>query len=314
MKRFLQQNSPLVILAVLCIFFAVASESFRDVNNLQQVALRTCVIAIMAVGQVLVILTAGIDLSVGSVVALSGVVAAITMKDLGAPVPVGVVAGTATGLVCGTINGTLSAKLRIPPFIVTLGMMMAARGLALIIADAQPIFGLPENFMYLGGGKGWWIPVLIMIAIVAVMTVLLSLTRFGRSLYAIGGNLGAARLSGIPTDRMRIAAFALCGLLAGFAGVMHASYIRLGSPTEAVAYELDAIAACVIGGTSLMGGQGTAVGAMGGALIMMVLVNICNLNDISVYWQQVFVGSLIVILVGYDNWRKYRAGLLKDDA
>jgi len=313
MKQFLAKHSPLVIFTILCAVLAIVSEDFRGVGNLQQVALRTCVICLIALGQLLVILTAGIDLSVGSVAALAGVVGAKTIKELGMPVPVGILAGCATGLACGLINGTLTTKGRIPPFIVTLGMMMAARGLALVVADSVPVFGLPPEFAFLGGREGWWIPVIITLTLVAAFTLLLAYTRFGRALYATGGNASSARLSGIPTDRVRILAFALCGLLAGFGGMMHASYTGIGSPNECEGYELDAIAACVIGGTSLMGGEGGAPGALAGALIMNVLVNFCNLNDIDVNWQRVLVGVLIVALVFYDNFRKRRAGLLKEE-
>ncbi len=312
MRHFLAKHSPLVVLTILCTVLALVSEDFRGVGNLQQVALRTCVVCVLALGQLLVILTAGIDLSVGSVAALAGVVGAKAMTAWELPVWVGILAGCLVGLACGLANGLLVAKGRIPAFIVTLGMMMAARGLALIVADSVPIFGLPDAFAFLGGRNGWWIPVAIMLSLVAVFTALLVYTRFGRALYAIGGNLTSARLSGIPTDRDRILAFALCGLLAGFAGMMLASYISIGSPNECEGCELEAIAACVIGGTSLMGGEGGAPGALAGALIMNVLVNFCNLNDIDVNWQRVLVGALIVALVFYDNYRKRRAGLLKE--
>ncbi|GMW02995.1 MAG: hypothetical protein AMXMBFR84_41310 [Candidatus Hydrogenedentota bacterium] len=311
MKRFLAKHSPLVLLAVLCIVLGFVSENFRTPHNLQLVSLRTCVVAIIAAGQLLVILTAGIDLSVGSVAALANVVAALSMKEAGVPVEIAVILGSAVGMICGTVNGVLITLGRIPPFIVTLGMMMVARGLAMLITDATPIYTLPDRFDYLGGTRGWWIPVIIACAIIAIITVMLSLTRFGRSLYAIGGNLSAARLSGISVDALRVAAYALCGLSAGFAGVMLSSQVGMGDPNAGQGYELDSIAACVIGGTSLMGGEGTAVGALAGALIMNVLVNFCNLNNINVYWQQVLVGSLIVALVFYDNYRKHKAGLVQ---
>lgn len=310
-KRLLAKHSPLILLAFLCVVLAVVSEDFRKPDNLQQVALRTAVIAIIATGQLLVILTAGIDLSVGSVAALSGVVGALAMKA-GVPVIVAIVIGTLVGGLCGLINGSLVTLLRIPPFIVTLGMMMAARGIALIIANSQPVFGLPPAFDYLGGGEGWWIPVSIMVAVVAAASVVLSYTRFGRGLYAVGGNLQAARLSGLNVTLLRSGAFTLCGLSAGFGGMMLASYTGVASPLDAEMYELDAIAACVIGGASLMGGEGGAPGVLAGALIMKVLVNFCNLHDIDPHWQRVLVGALIIVLVGYDTLRKRRAGLLKD--
>ena len=311
MKRFVAKHSPLFILAALCILLGIISPGFREIGNLQRVAYRTSVIGLIAVGELLVILTAGIDLSVGSVAAVAGVVACVTMKDYGFPVPLGIIAGIAAGLFCGSLNGVLSAKGRIPPFIVTLGMMMAARGVTLILSRAQTISGLPASFGWLAG-KVWWIPVGITLSMAVLFAVILNATRFGRALYAIGGNLQAARLSGINVDRMRIYAFALSGTLAGFAGVMLASRVSVATPNAAEMYELDAIAACVIGGASLMGGEGGAVAAIAGALIMMVLRNFCNLEDINVYWQQVFVGALIIALVFYDNLRKRKAGLLSN--
>lgn len=317
LKRSIARHSPLVILATLSVVLAVLSPEFRTANNLQQVALRTCVVAIMAIGQMLVILTAGIDLSVGSVAALSGVVAGLIMTKSGLPVFVGVLGGLGTGLACGAVNGVLITKGRIPPFIVTLGMMMSARGVALLASGAEPIYGLPRAFKYLGGSQRWgdmntwWIPVSIALSLVAVFAVVLNYTRFGRALYAIGGNLTAARLSGLPVDGVRAVAYMLSGGLAGFAGLLLAARTSIAAPSAAETYELDSIAACVIGGASLMGGEGGVVGALAGALIMQVLVNFCNLNGISQHWQVVLVGSLVVILVYYDNARKRRAGILK---
>ena len=312
MRRFIARNSPLFILAGLCLVLAVISPNFRSANNLQNVAYRVCVVGIIATGQTLVILTAGIDLSVGSVAALSGVVAALLMTKGHVPIVPAVIAGSATGLCCGVINGVATAKGKLPPFIVTLGMMMAARGTALLITGAQPVFGLPTAFKYLGGTKGWYIPVSITLAITAAFAVVLAFGRFGRALYATGGNLQGARLSGIPVDRVRIGAFAWCGLLTGFAGVMLASKTSIGDPLAGEGMELEAIAACVIGGASLMGGEGGCVGSLAGALIMIVLVNFCNLQELDPHWQKVLVGPLIVGLAFYDNLRKRKAGLIRD--
>ncbi|HNR33567.1 MAG TPA: ABC transporter permease [Candidatus Hydrogenedentes bacterium] len=312
MRQILARHSPLVILAGLCIVVAVLSPEFRTADNLKSVAYRTAVVGIIATGQILVILTAGIDLSVGSVAALSGVVACTLMKNYALPVPLVIGSGLLTGLACGLLNGFFAAKGRIPPFIVTLGMMMAARGGALLLSGGRQISAISDTFAIIGGMRGWWIPVGITLTIAAVFSVVLTFTRFGRALYAIGGNLNAARLSGIPVDRMRIGAFVLCGMLTGFAGVMLASRTGVASPNAADGGELDAIAACVIGGGSLMGGEGGCVGTLAGALIMNVLVNFCNLKNINPAWQKVLVGALIVILVYYDNLRKRRAGLLKE--
>lgn len=312
MRRFIARYSPLFILAALCLVLAAASEDFRRPGNLQNVAYRTCVVGIVATGQTLVILTAGIDLAVGSVAALSGVGACLLMKNFGLAVPLALVAGTLVGLVCGLVSGVLWTKAKLPPFIATLGMMMVARGVVLLISGAEPIFGLPESFRYLGGVRGWWIPVGITAFITMLFAVVLTFSRFGRALYATGGNATGARLSGIPTDRVRIAAFTICGVLTGFAGVMLASKVGIGDPSAGEGMELDAIAACVIGGASLMGGEGGCVGSLAGALIMNVLVNFCNLKGFDPHWQKVLVGSLIIVLVYYDNLRKRRAGLIRD--
>lgn len=311
MKQLLVRHSPLVILAALCLVLMFWSENFRSADNMQSLARRTCVVGIIAGGQVLVILTGGIDLSVGSVAALSGVVAGLLMKDAGLPVPVAVLIGTAAGALCGLINGALVTKGRIPPFIVTLGMMMAARGAALLLSGAKPIFGLPEGLKPLGGTREWWIPVAVTLAIILAIAVVLTFTRYGRAVYAVGGNLQGARLSGIPVDRVRILAYMVCGMLAGFAGIVESAR-TVASPTAGEGYELDAIAACVIGGASLMGGEGGALGALAGALIMSVLQNFCNLEGINVHWQKVLIGGLIVLLVFYDSMRKRKAGMLKE--
>lgn len=321
-KRVVAKHSPLFILAALAIVFAIVSPHFRQTNNLQQVMTRTTFVGILAAGQLLVILIGGIDLSVGSVAALSGMIGCITMtlpqveQALGATpalhVAAGVIAGSITGLACGAANGVLVAKGRIPPFIVTLGMMMAARGAARLLSGGQNVGDLPRDLGWLGGALNWWIPVTIVVSITAFGAVVLSFGRFGRYLYAIGGNREAARLSGLPVDRVRITAFALCGLAAGFGGMVLASRTMIGSPNAAEMSELDAIAACVIGGASLMGGEGGAITALAGALIMATLTNFCVLQGLNDNWQRLIIGMLIIGLVYYDNLRKRRAGLLKD--
>ncbi|MBI2433268.1 MAG: ABC transporter permease [Candidatus Hydrogenedentes bacterium] len=350
MKLFIAKHSPLFLLAALCILLAVASEDFRRFGNLKSVAGRTSEIGVISAGELLVILTGGIDLSVGSVAALGGVVSCQCIKVLQQwqltylegtfaeallgvesgwlPVIAGTLIGALVGLGCGLMNGLIITKGRVPPFIVTLGTMMWARGLALICSGGNQIFGMPPAFPWLGGTKqiyvtsletgesnqlsAWWVPVLLMLLITLGLSLMLNFARLGRAIYATGGSLQAARLSGLSVDRVRITVYGLSGLLAGFAGVILASRTSVAAPTGAEMYELEAVAACVIGGASLMGGEGGAFAALAGALIMVVLRNYCNLENINVYWQQVFVGGLIVILVFYDNYRKRKAGLLKD--
>jgi ribose/xylose/arabinose/galactoside ABC-type transport system permease subunit len=361
LKRSLQQYSPLIIFAAVCCVLAIVSEPFRSTYNLQQVGARTVTVGVIAIGQLLVILTGGIDLSVGSVAALSGIVGCLFMtgqlfavfgdviaavgnaiahqgslfEPLGKAIAgiepyidhidtwvmamppwfiviFGVITGAFTGFACGMLNGVFTAKGKIPPFISTLGLMMAARGAARLLTDGQNVSGFPDLFAWLGGANGWWVPVGIVFAVTLLAAFMLTMTPFGRYLYAIGGNLEAARLSGLPVNAVRIAAFAISGTLAGFGGMILASRTGIGSVNAAEMLELDAIAACVLGGASLMGGQGSAIATLAGALIIAVLRNFCNLQQWDVNWQLVIVGGLVILLVYYDNLRKRKAGLLKE--
>lgn len=232
--------------------------------------------------------------------------------------PLGVAMGALTGCAWGLLNGFLVTRGGIPPFVATLGTMMASRGAALLLAHGSTIPGLPKSFLYLGGTqtlfgmRAWWIPVVITVTITLCVTVLLSQTRLGRALYAVGGNAPAARLSGVSLGRVRTSAYVLSGLLAGIAGTLLASRTSVGDPSAAEGDELNAIAACVIGGASLMGGQGGAVGSLAGALIMNVLVNVCNLKGYNAYWQKILIGAIIVALVYYDTSRKRKAGLVRE--
>ena len=311
-KEFISRNALILALALICVGLAIFTPSFVTPNNLTNLARRISAVSIVAVGETLVIITAGIDLSVGSVAALSAVVSGITIKTYGFSVPMGVLAGALAGLMCGLINGLLATKGRIPSFIVTLGMMLAARGTAHLLTGGSRISGLPEGFRFLGGTESWYVPFFVTLAIVGAFAVFLLYTRFGREIYATGGNLTGARLSGVPVDRVRIGAFALGGMLAGFGGVLLASRTGVADPTMAEGMELDAIAACVVGGASLMGGEGGAVGALIGALIIGILINICQLNGMPDEWQRIAVGVLIIVLVFFDNARKRRAGKLID--
>jgi len=311
-KQFVSRNALILALALVCVGLAIFTPSFVTPNNLTNLARRISAVSIVAVGETLVIITAGIDLSVGSVAALSAVVSGLTIKTYGFSVPLGILAGALAGLTCGLINGVLATKGRIPSFIVTLGMMLAARGTAHLLTGGSRISGLPEGFRFLGGTESWYVPFFVTLSIVGAFAVFLRYTRFGREIYATGGNLTGARLSGVPVDRVRIGAFALGGMLAGFGGVLLASRTGVADPTMAEGMELDAIAACVVGGASLMGGEGGAVGALIGALIIGTLINICQLNGMPDEWQRIAVGVLIIVLVFFDNARKRRAGKLLD--
>ncbi|MBN6206735.1 ABC transporter permease [Ralstonia pickettii] len=291
---------------ILCIFFGITTNNFFTVNNLLNVAMQTSIIAIVAIGQTYVIIKAGIDLSVGSIVAISGVIVAESLT-YGLPIWLSVLLGIGVGVLCGLINGFIIAVGKVPPFIATLGMMSVARGIVFIITDGVPIAGLPREFNLIGGGKFLDIipyPILITIFLAIIMGVVLKKSRFGRNVYAIGSNESAAFLSGIRVVKTKIYVYALSGLMSGIAGILLTSRLVAAQPTAGEMYELDAIAAVVIGGASLMGGSGAILGTMIGVLIMGVLRNGLNLLGISYFWQQVAIGIVIIIAVYFDTYKK----------
>ncbi len=301
--------APYASLLGMALVLSLLSPHFLTLGNIFAIGVQMAVIAIMAIGQMMIIISAGIDLSVGSVLALSGVISTMLITS-GVSVGLGILAGTIVGGLCGLANGLMIAYGYIPPFIATLGMMGIARGAALLLTGGVPIFGLPESFNFLGGGRilfGVPVPVVILIVLALVGHFALTRTRFGRYVFAIGSNAEAARLSGINVRGALARIYTYAGLLYGFAGVLMASRLSTGQPTAGTGYELDVIAACVIGGASLSGGEGTVLGAIIGALIMGVLRNGCNLLDISAFWQQIAIGAIIVIAVFSDQYRKHKA-------
>jgi ribose/xylose/arabinose/galactoside ABC-type transport system permease subunit len=260
----------------------------------------------MAIGMTLAIITAGIDLSVGSVLALSAVVATSFAHPGEHILIVPVAIGILVGLACGTINGVLIAKKRLAPFIVTLGMMTVARGVALVYTSGRPIINLSDAYNEIGGGSLGDIPfpAMIFFAVILLGVFILHFTRFGRYVYAVGGNELAARVSGVNTDRILIGVYALTGALAGLAGIVLSSRIMSGPPATGAGYELDAIAAVVIGGTSLSGGVGSIAGTIVGVLIIGVMNNGLDLLNVSSYWQQIVKGLIIVLAVLLDKKSK----------
>ena len=300
-------------LILMSVVLQILSPYFLTVNNLFAIGLQMAVVAIMAIGQMKVIISAGIDLSVGSVMALAGIGTTMLLAS-GVGLLPAILLGLVIGTVCGLISGALIAWGHIPPFITTLGMMGIARGVALLLTAGVPVFGLPANFNWLGGGRILQVipvPVLFTIVLAIVGHLVLTRLRFGRHIFAIGSNPTAARLSGIDVPKTLLKIYAINGLLCGFAGIVMASRLSTGQPTAGTGYELDVIAACVIGGASLSGGEGTILGAMIGALIMGVLRNGCNLLDISAFWQQIAIGAIIIIAVFSDQYRKFKAGRIK---
>ncbi|WP_456238400.1 ABC transporter permease [Priestia abyssalis] len=278
------------------------SPAFLNANNLLNVVRQISFIGIVAMGVTMIIITTGIDLSSGSVIALVSVVVA-SYAHPGDSLFVAIAIGLGIGALCGFINGAVSAKGKIPPFIATLGMMTAARGLALLYSDGRPIPNLSDSFMFLGKGEiaGIPFPIIVFIVMGIISHLLLSKTKFGKYTYAIGGNEQAARICGINVDRYKIMIYTYAGLLAAIAGMMLTARISVGQPSMGVMFELDAIAAAVIGGTSLAGGVGTIAGTMIGALIIGVLNNGLDLLGVSSYWQQILKGAIIVSAVLIDS-------------
>jgi ribose transport system permease protein len=295
-------------LIVVFIFLSIASPVFLSTDNLFNIGAQTAVVAVIAIGMTLVIITAGIDLSVGSVAALSGVMGVMMMVDLGLPVPLAILGGTLVGALAGLVNGLLISVAGLAPFIATLGMLTVARGLVYIVTNAQAVFGAPDSFRLLGQGVIGPIPIpIIVILVVAVAGyIVLSRTRLGRYAYAMGSNLEAARLSGIPIRRYLTSVYVISGALAGFGGMIAASRVNSGQPNFGIGLELDVIAAAVIGGASLFGGQGTVLGTLIGAFLIALIRNGAVLLDVSTFYQQVIIGIVIWLAVFWDQYRRRR--------
>ena len=292
----------------MALVLSLLSPYFLTMDNLLAIGLQMAVVAIMALGQMMVIISSGIDLSVGSVMALSGVGTTMLMAQ-GMPIFPAVVAGLAVGALCGLLTGALVGWGYVPPFIVTLGMMGIARGAALLLTGGVPVFGLSAQFGFWGGGRIYGVlpvPVLFTVVLAVLAHFLLTMTAFGRHVFAIGSNMTAAKLSGIDVNRTLLLVYLINGILCGFAGIILASRLSTGQPTAGTGYELDVIAACVIGGASLSGGKGSILGAIIGALIMGILRNGCNLLDISEFWQKIAIGVIIVMAVFIDQYRKHK--------
>jgi len=296
-KDMIRRYGILIGLIGLITGFSVLSERFFTISNMLIVMRQTSIVAFLGVGMTFVILGAGIDLSVGSVLAFSGAVAAGVMQSRG--IFFGILAGLAVGTALGAFSGLVITKLRIPAFIATLAMMAIARGGTLVYTDGRPITGLPSFFAFLGRGYIGNIPfpIILMLAIFVLAYIILKLTRFGRYVYATGGNINAARASGIKVDNIIISNFAISGFLSGLTGIVLASRLNSAQPTAGMGYELDAIAAVVLGGTNLFGGEGELWGTLVGAFIMGILNNGLNMLNVSSFYQQVVKGIVILIAV-----------------
>jgi ribose/xylose/arabinose/galactoside ABC-type transport system permease subunit len=299
-----REASVLLMLVIVALYLSFASDYFLAPRNLLNVGRQASVVAIVALGQALVIIGRGIDLSVGSVIGLSAVIAAVVIRDTGIEA-VGLAAGLATGLACGIVNGLLYTRLRINPFIATLGTLSVARGIALLMTGGipVPVSGFSE---FVGAGRLGGIPVsfLLMIVLAVAVHVFASRTVRGREIYAIGDNPKAARLAGVDLKATRLFVFAFSGLLAGLGGLILSGNLASADPNLGLGYELDVIAAVILGGTALSGGRGSIVGVVIGALLMALLNNAFVLLGISAYWQVVTKGLVIILAVGLDGLQR----------
>ncbi|GAA4887530.1 ABC transporter permease [Saccharopolyspora cebuensis] len=297
-------------LIVVFIALSIVAPSFLTADNLFNLGSQTSVNAVMAVGVTLVIITGGIDLSVGSVAALSGVVGVMLMAGFGVNPLLGILGGIAIGALAGLVNGLLVSVVGLPPFIATLGMLSVGRGLVLIITGAVAVFGAPDSFRLLGQGVIGVLPIpVLMIAVVAVLGhLVLTRTRLGRYAYVMGSNMEAARLSGVPVRSHLTWVYVLSGALAGLGGMIAASRINSGQPNFGEGLELDVIAAVVIGGASLFGGRGTVWGSLIGAFLVAVIRNGAVQLNIGTFYQNVLIGVIIWLAVWWDRYQRRKLG------
>ena len=319
-KQTLSAFQSLIALFILCVVISIMSDKFLTTSNLWNVMRQISVNICISVGMTLVVLTAGIDLSIGSVLALCGAITAGLLKNgieipsanlfIGFTVTGSIVAGLLAGAALGWFNGWAITKFRVPPFVATLAMLTIARGLTMLWTKGFPISGLGENFAWLG--TGWFLgiplPVWISGIVILIAVVITNKTKLGRYIYAIGGNENAARLSGINIKKIKIAVYTIAGLLAAVGGILVTSRLDAAQPNAGTGYELDSIAAVVIGGTSLSGGKGSVLGTVLGAIIIGVLNNGLVLLNVSPFWQQVVKGFVILIAVIIDKMNREEEG------
>ncbi len=311
--HFLKNHGILLGFAVICIILSIATPNFLTVSNITTVLKQTSCIGIATIGVGLLIIINGIDLSIGSMFALNGVIAGVVVSTgtggLGLPSWVGFLAGIACGMLCGAFTGVIVAKGRIPAFIVTLGTQSIARGLALIFAHGMPVGSFPDSFNYIGSGTLFgFIPwlVVIYVIVIIVMNFVMKKRVFGRHLYAVGGNEEAAKVAGINVDKVKIQTYLIEGFLLGLASVMMASRLKSAAPNLGTGYEGDAIAGCIIGGVSFNGGIGTIFDMVVGALIIGVINNGMDLLGVDAFYKYVVKGSIIILAVLLDRKRAGR--------
>lgn len=300
---------PLLTLVGLCVVTTLLTDRFLSPINLNNILVQSSIMAVIAMGMTFVIIGGGFDLSVGSTAALSACTSAMVMLEAG--IAAGVVAGVAVGAGVGLVNGVIIAYLKVNPFITTLGTMVLFRGVVFLITGGAPVegeYGLPSSFVAFGSTRILgihalvWVPIILLIVLSWVMHA----TPFGRQIYATGGGREAAFLSGVPVNRITASTYVICGALAGVAGVMLAARLQSGQPTAGEFYELTAIAAVVLGGAALHGGEGTLYKSVIGVFIMIILGNSLNLLNVDSYWQRVAIGAVIIVAAAADSLRSKR--------
>jgi ribose transport system permease protein len=294
---------PILSLLVLCLFFAIKAPNFATVENFFNIAQQYAYLLIIGMGATMIIVAGGIDLSVGSVLALSGCVAAYSMVKMGMPPMAGILIGILVGAICGLVNGLLVTRLKIPAFIATLGTLLIARGIALRVAGGVTIDGTPNQFNQIAEGRiqNIPLPVFLIIGAAGLIAFLFHYTKLGRYVYAIGSNPEAARVSGVNVPGISLITYVIGGALAGLAGLVETARLGSGNPTGGMGYELDVVTACVVGGASLAGGEGRVSGTILGALLIAVLHNGSNLMSVPPFDQNIYIGLLIVVAVALDQ-------------
>lgn len=303
--NYFQEFILLVVLLVLGTIFSLLTDTFLTIPNILNVLLQISIIAILGFGVTIIIISAGIDLSLGSVMALVGMGTAAILTSSTPSIFLAILGGLLIGGIVGFINGITVAYIHLPAFIATLAMMSIARGVALVVTNAIPIYNLPESFLFLGSGFLWGVPtpIYVMISLYFILNFILRKTKFGRYTYAIGGNEEATRLSGINIKRFKLLVYVVGGICTGVAGILFTARLGSGQPTAGVGYELDAITAAILGGTNLFGGSGNLIGTLIGAFVMGVINNGQALLNISSYVQNIVRGIIVILAVGISTYQ-----------
>ena len=301
-KMILGKSGIYIVFGVIFIVLSIVNSAFFTKNNILNIVKQGSIVSIVAIGQTMCLITGGMDLSSGSIMALAGVTSASFGMIDNTNYSMVLLMALGVGTICGLINGMIVAYGNVPAFITTLGMQQVVRGMALLITNAKPVFGLSDTYTFLGNGKIFGVPVLaiVMLIVTVIFEFLLSCTKFGRHIYAVGGNELSAHISGLNVRKIKLLVYSCTGLLTGLAGLLLAGRIKSGTPTMGEGYELDAIAGAVIGGVSTTGGIGTVYGAVIGSLLMTMISNGLDLLNVTAYYQQIVKGAIIVLTVFVD--------------